>query len=445
MTDRRATPIAELTSQVASRVDTAASHWLSGEVVSVVRTPYGAAWVELEDDTARCKLYVEPKPMRAAGQRLGEGAEIRVRARARAARGRPSWHWRVVWLEVLSDRSARAVARDGVIATLHDEGVIDSTDLAAVHFSTSLGGVVEGPVRRLIALVPTWGNEGWGDVADTLPSDVVVDVRRVSSSGQTMAGGCAAELAKVSSGDADAVLITRGGGDPAELRQFDDPALARAISSCPVPVLTALGHSANRSVADLAAARAFQTPTAAGQAIAGSVRRAQGVRRRRDEAGALRRDLVTLRDQLASVRAERDGLGADAAVIVNRLREVQADREHLQAEADGRLLADARSRVHNRLDRVAASLVAASFLIGAVGQSADVTPRWAVLAVSALLSVLAILAARGMSWTRGPVAARRAHMVPVSPEEWRSRLPGVRSPRQLQLFERVPERTDRSA
>jgi exodeoxyribonuclease VII large subunit len=60
----------------------------------------------------------------------------------------------------------------------------------------------------------------------------------------------------------DVVLVVRGGGARADLATFDSEAVARAIASCPVPVLTGLGHEVDRSVADEVACLALKTPTA---------------------------------------------------------------------------------------------------------------------------------------------------------------------------------------
>ena len=60
----------------------------------------------------------------------------------------------------------------------------------------------------------------------------------------------------------DAVLILRGGGSPLDLSCFDDYTLAVAIASCPLPVVTAIGHDRDYHVADMVAHDYVKTPTA---------------------------------------------------------------------------------------------------------------------------------------------------------------------------------------
>ena len=60
----------------------------------------------------------------------------------------------------------------------------------------------------------------------------------------------------------DAALILRGGGSELDLQCFDDFALAVAIATCPVPVITAIGHDKDVHIADMVAHASVKTPTA---------------------------------------------------------------------------------------------------------------------------------------------------------------------------------------
>lgn len=60
----------------------------------------------------------------------------------------------------------------------------------------------------------------------------------------------------------DAILILRGGGSELDLSCFDDYDLAVAIATCPVPVVTAIGHDKDVHIADMVAHASVKTPTA---------------------------------------------------------------------------------------------------------------------------------------------------------------------------------------
>ncbi len=66
-------------------------------------------------------------------------------------------------------------------------------------------------------------------------------------------------------GRSQVVVVIRGGGSEEDLACFNDEVLARAIFSCPVPVLAGIGHEPDYCLADMTADRRAPTPTAAAQ------------------------------------------------------------------------------------------------------------------------------------------------------------------------------------
>ena len=81
-------------------------------------------------------------------------------------------------------------------------------------------------------------------------------------SGEVGSSGSETSLGARPAGGYDAVLILRGGGSPLDLVCFDDYTLAVAIATCPIPVLTAIGHDRDYHVADMVAYDYVKTPTA---------------------------------------------------------------------------------------------------------------------------------------------------------------------------------------
>ncbi len=120
---------------------------------------------------------------------------------------------------------------------------------------TSLSGAVINDVKRtlrrrnpLVELVCV-GSKVQGDGA---PAELIDGLRRASS------------LVPAP----DCILLVRGGGSFEDLMTFNDEELARAVASCPVPVVTGIGHEPDTSICDMVSDRRCSTPTAAAESVA---------------------------------------------------------------------------------------------------------------------------------------------------------------------------------
>jgi len=131
----------------------------------------------------------------------------------------------------------------------------------------------------------------------------------------------------------DVLVVARGGGSSEDLAAFDDERLARAIFASPVPVVSAVGHETNLTLADLVADLRAPTPSAAAELLAPDV-------------AALRIDVSALRRRL--VQATTQQFAQRRRALDNLQRRLQAlgptatlSRGYAIVEVDGRILRSA--------------------------------------------------------------------------------------------------------
>jgi exodeoxyribonuclease VII large subunit len=156
--------------------------------------------------------------------------------------------------------------------------------------------------------------------------------------------------------EADVVICGRGGGSQEDLWAFNEEVVARAIASCKLPVISAVGHEIDVTIADLVADVRALTPSEAGERV---VPHRDDVRHSLD---SLQQRLAAgLRERAAKARLKLDAI-ASRRVFARPFQRVHDELTRLDELEPrlGRAVRQHAANAHRQLDVVAATLDALS-------------------------------------------------------------------------------------
>ncbi len=233
--------------------------WLEGELSNVSRPSSGHLYFTLKDARAQIRAAMFRTRNQAIRFRPDEGMQVLVRARVSLYEPRGDYQLIVEHMEEAGDGALRRafeelkqrLAVEGLFDAAHKQplpvlprriGVITSPSGAAVRDVISVLGRRFPAIPVLIYPVPVQGREAAGEIADAI----------------RLAGARA---------DCDVLILTRGGGSLEDLWPFNEEVVARAIHECRIPLVSAVGHEIDFTIADFVADQRAATPSAAAELV----------------------------------------------------------------------------------------------------------------------------------------------------------------------------------
>jgi exodeoxyribonuclease VII large subunit len=142
---------------------------------------------------------------------------------------------------------------------LDAEGAFDPSRRRPIPFLPQRVALITSPTGAVI-------HDLQETIWDRFPNmEIVVYPAQVQ--GTASPGSVAAALRRCNQDGASVAVIARGGGSFEELYAFNTEPVARAILASVVPVVTALGHTSDRTIADMVADAECRTPTEAGARV----------------------------------------------------------------------------------------------------------------------------------------------------------------------------------
>jgi exodeoxyribonuclease VII large subunit len=320
--------------------------WIEGELSNVAKPASGHLYFTLKDSGAqvRCAMF----KLKASALRFRPVDGMQVLLRAKVGLYEPRGEFQLV-AEYMEPAGEGALQREfeQLKARLDAEGLFQAGRKRALPRYARRIGVITSATGAAVRDVLSVLARRW-PLAD-------VEVLPVPVQGREAPSAIVAMLRKAaSSGRYDVLLLTRGGGSLEDLWAFNEEAVARAIHASAVPVVSAVGHEIDFSIADFVADLRAPTPSAAAELL---VPDAVAIDRHLQQ---LQQRMLTLQQRQLQAHAQRvDHLLARLQTQRPQAR-LQRDRErllHLQRRLTAVLREQSQLR-QARLERLHARLLA---------------------------------------------------------------------------------------
>lgn len=330
--------------------------WVEGEVSNFASPSSGHWYFSLKDGNAqvRCAMF------RGRNQRVrftpGDGDHIRLRCRVSLYEGRGEFQLIVEHMEHAGAGALQA-AFEKLKANLQAEGLFDAARKQPLPESASHLGVVTSPTGAAIHDILT--------VLQRRCPAIEVSILPVAVQGDGAAAEIVAAIERANRWQnegkiqLDALIVGRGGGSLEDLWAFNEEIVARAIAASELPIVSAVGHEVDFSIADMVADFRAPTPSAAAELLSPD-QREQKERLRKLEADLvrlIRRKLADANTQLEHLRKRLKHPGAQLREQSQRLDDLEQRlilaQNNLLARKKAELaLLDSRLQANSPLPRI---------------------------------------------------------------------------------------------
>ena len=233
--------------------------WLAGEISNFTKASSGHWYFTLKDSNAQVKAAMFRNTNRFVRSAPREGDHVIVRASVGLYEPRGDYQL-VAEKMVLEGEGQLKQAFEQLKVKLHEEGLFAATRKRPLPSSVRRIGVITSSTgAALFDVLTVLGRRNPSIEVVVYPSMVQGE----QASGQLINALHTANQRR----EVDVVLLTRGGGSLEDLWCFNDERLARAIASSALPVVSAVGHEVDITIADFVADVRAPTPSAAAELL----------------------------------------------------------------------------------------------------------------------------------------------------------------------------------
>ncbi len=275
--------VAELTRAIRGALEARfGAVWVQGEISNYKSHPSGHQYFTLKDQRAQIACVIFRNTMPPFPRPLTDGAQVQVFGNISVFEGRGQYQLSV---QILQPRGVgllqakfealkRKLEAEGLFASERKRalprhprriGIVTSASGAAIRDMLNVLQRRAPAVEILINPVRVQGTGAAEEIAVAIRELAGMDLAQLSK--LRSEGSQVGNLRHESGAAVDLIVLTRGGGSIEDLWEFNEEIVARAIADSPIPVVSAVGHEIDFTIADFVADLRAPTPSAAAELI----------------------------------------------------------------------------------------------------------------------------------------------------------------------------------
>jgi exodeoxyribonuclease VII large subunit len=257
---RRIWPVRELVGQVRELIEQEYGDvWVEGEISNYRPAPSGHVYFTLKDAEAQLPVVLFRRQAMLLRFRPEDGLHVLVRGRVSVYEQRGQMQLVAETMEPVGAGSLQ-LAFEQLKARLKAEGLFEAERKRSLPAFPRTVGIITSPTGAVI--------RDFLNIVARRHSGLNVLVCPVSVQGDSAPAEIEAALEELNaSGLVDVIVVARGGGSLEDLAAFNSERVARAIAASRLPVVSAIGHETDFTIADFVADLRAPTPSAAAELI----------------------------------------------------------------------------------------------------------------------------------------------------------------------------------
>jgi exodeoxyribonuclease VII large subunit len=256
--ERRILTVSQLTAGIKDLLESSFDEvWVEGEVSNLRLPPSGHLYCTLKDENSQIRAVIFKMQRRYLRFELEDGQHVICWGRVGIYEKRGEYQLILDYVEPKGVGSLQ-LAFEQLKERLAEEGLFDEERKRPLPVLPKRIGIVTSPTGAVIRDMLHILRRRFENI------EVVLYPVKVQGA------GAAAEIAQGigylgAQGQVDLIIVGRGGGSLEDLWAFNEEAVARAIFASPVPVVSAVGHETDFTIADFVADVRAPTPSAAAE------------------------------------------------------------------------------------------------------------------------------------------------------------------------------------